>query len=108
MLGLIFLDPLSSAAPVSQLAAVQFAVDEFQIDGQAGRQPGNPGDQRLAVRFSGGNELQHVSVGLAFQRQTKDSTGRIRCGKGSPVRIQVSESRADVADDCAICHTANR
>ena len=57
---LILLDSLASAAAISQLAAVQLAPDEIQVHRHARRQPGNPGDERLPVRLSGGNESQHV------------------------------------------------
>jgi len=37
-LGAVFLDFLSPAASITQLAPVQFAVDEFEIHAQPGRQ----------------------------------------------------------------------
>jgi hypothetical protein len=40
---------------------VEVAIDEFEINGQARGQAGQKGEQRLAVRFTCGVELQHVS-----------------------------------------------
>ena len=52
---------LARAASESQLAPVQFALNKFLIYRKPGRQSGNPGDQRLPVRLSGGNKSQHDS-----------------------------------------------
>lgn len=59
-IGLIFFDALATAAAKSQLAAVEFARDEFHVHRNACRQSGNPSDERLPVRLSGGNKSQHV------------------------------------------------
>ncbi len=50
----------AAAAPVAKLAAMELAVDEIKIDAQFRRQPGNPGDQGLAVRFTRCYEAQHL------------------------------------------------
>src|SRR5580658_5844676 len=48
-IGPIFFDALAAAAPKSELAAMQFAIYERQVNGDASRQAGHPGDQRLSV-----------------------------------------------------------
>ena len=67
-LGPIFLYFLPSAAPIAQLAAVKFGIDEFQIKAQPGGQAGNPGDQSLPMRLSGSGELQHSASSVCGKR----------------------------------------
>jgi hypothetical protein len=67
-LGPIFLDFLPTAAPIAQLAAVKFGIDEFQIDAQASGKAGDPGDQRLPVRLSGSGELQHSALSVCGKK----------------------------------------
>ncbi len=67
-LGPIFLYFLPTAAPIAQLAAVKFGIDEFQINAQPGGQAGNPGDQRLPVRLSGSGELQHSALSVCGKK----------------------------------------
>ena len=55
----VFFDALSPAAAVAELAAMQFALNEVKVYRHACRETGNPGDQSLSVRFTGGNETQH-------------------------------------------------
>ena len=52
--GLVGLNLHAAAAAVALLAPPQLAVHEIQIDGHAGRQPGDQRDQRLAVGLAGG------------------------------------------------------
>ena len=56
---LIFLDPLAPAASIPQLPPVQFALNEFQIHRHAQRQPGDPRNQGLPVRFTRADESKH-------------------------------------------------
>ena len=62
--GAIGFDFHSTAASEALLAAPEFAVDEFLIDGQAGGQSGEKSHQGFAVRFSGGKVTQHVEEAL--------------------------------------------
>jgi hypothetical protein len=73
-LGPVLLYFLPTAAPIAQLAAVKFGIDEFQINAQPGGQAGNPGDQGLPVRLSGSGELQHSALSV--------------CGKKLPARLR--------------------
>src|SRR5579864_833890 len=69
--SLILFDFLPSAAPVSELPPVHLAIDEFQIDRNARGQSGDPGNQRLPVRFAGREESQHfVGCSRVFERRT--------------------------------------
>ncbi len=49
----IALDAHAPAAAVALLPSPEFAIDERQIDGNAGRHARKQRDQRLSVRFSG-------------------------------------------------------
>ncbi len=55
----VFFDALAAAAAVAELAAMQFALNKFKVHAHARRESGDPGDQSLSVRFTGGNETQH-------------------------------------------------
>jgi hypothetical protein len=61
---LILLDTLASSAPEPQLAAVKLAPHELEIDRDARRQTGKPGQQGLPVGFPGSDKSQHVQLGL--------------------------------------------
>jgi hypothetical protein len=54
----------AAAASKALLAAPEFPVDEFLVDGQACGQSGKKRHQRFAVRFSGGKVTQHVEEAL--------------------------------------------
>jgi hypothetical protein len=58
---LILLNALPATAPVTKLSAVQFALNEFQINRHAERQPGDPRDQSLPVRFTRADESKHAT-----------------------------------------------
>jgi hypothetical protein len=55
----IFFNFLAAAASVAELAAVQVAVYGFDINGQAGRQPGKEGQEGLTVGFTRCVETKH-------------------------------------------------
>src|SRR5712692_1966029 len=61
--GAVFLDFLTAAAAVAELAAVQFVIDEIEIDRQGSRQAGDEGEERLSVGFTGGVEAKHGRFG---------------------------------------------
>src|SRR6185312_12937632 len=48
----VLLDFLPSAAAISQLAPMQFALNELHLHGNTGWEAGNPCNQRLAVGFT--------------------------------------------------------
>jgi hypothetical protein len=48
------------AAAIALLPPPQFAVHKIKIDGDAGRQPGDEGNQRLAVGLAGCGETDHI------------------------------------------------
>ena len=52
-------DAHAAAASVAKLAAVQFVIDDIDVDGQASRKARDKCQQRLSVRFTGGGETQH-------------------------------------------------
>ncbi len=54
--GAIFFYFLPAAATVAELAAVQFAIDEFEVNGQAGGESGQKGEQRLSGRSPAGEK----------------------------------------------------
>src|SRR6185437_5788438 len=69
--SLILFDFLPSAAPVSELPPVHLAIHKFQLDRNARGQSGDPGNQRLPVRFAGREESQHfVGCSRALERRT--------------------------------------
>ena len=51
--GFVGFDFLSSAAAVTALAAEEFLVDQFLVDGHAGGHPFDETDEGFAVRFAG-------------------------------------------------------
>ena len=53
------LDPLPPAAAVAALPPPQLDVDRLDVDGHAGRKAVDQRDQRLAVRFAGGQVTEH-------------------------------------------------
>src|SRR5450631_1368756 len=53
-MGFIRFDLHAAATAVALLTPPELAVDEFEIDGNPGRQSGDKGDQGLPVRLSGG------------------------------------------------------
>ena len=57
--GAVGLDLHAPAAAVALLAAPEFAIDGVERDGNAGRKPGERGDQALAVRLPGCFETKH-------------------------------------------------
>src|SRR5229473_1725933 len=61
--GAVLFDFLAAAAAVAELAAMEFVVDEVQVDRKRSGQPGNEGQQRLSVRFTGSVEAQHGRLG---------------------------------------------
>jgi len=82
---LIFFNALAATAAMAELAAMQLAGNKFEVDGNAGGQPGNPGHQGLAVRFTGGNKSQHVQRGLMFENKPTilpEATQRVK-GRGT-------------------------
>ena len=81
-LGLVLLDPLAPAAAKPELPSVEFAADEFGIDRHARGQPGDPGDERLPVRFSGGDESQHVQWRVEIWNKRKILPDAPAPGKG--------------------------
>ena len=58
-LGFIFLNFLTATPPVSKLAAMEFMIDEINIDGKRRGQSRDEGKQSLSVRFTGGVEAKH-------------------------------------------------
>ena len=56
----VFLNALASATTVAELAAMQFALNKVEVHAHACGESGDPGDQSLSVRFTGGDETQHV------------------------------------------------
>src|SRR5258708_39289130 len=56
----VLFDFLPPAASVAQLTAMQFVIDELQINGQSRGQAGQKRQQRLSMRFSRSVELQHL------------------------------------------------
>src|ERR1700723_1138458 len=50
-LDAVLFDLLPAAAPIAELAPVQFAVHKVEVDRQSSGQPGKPSQQRLSVRF---------------------------------------------------------
>ena len=63
--GAVFFKFLTAAASVTKLAAMEFVVDEVQVDRKRSGQPGNEGQQRLSVRFTGSVEAQHGQLGTS-------------------------------------------
>jgi hypothetical protein len=58
-IGAIFLNFLAPAASVAELAAMQFVIDDRDVDGQTGGQAGDKRQQRLSVRFTRSVKTQH-------------------------------------------------
>jgi hypothetical protein len=58
-IGPIFLDFLAPTASITELPAVQLAIDYRDVDGQASRQAGDKRQQRLPVRFTSSVKTQH-------------------------------------------------
>ena len=58
----VFLDLLASTAAVAELAAVQFVIDEIDVDRKGSGQSGNEGQQSLSVRFTGSVEAKHGNL----------------------------------------------
>ena len=52
-------DPLPAAAAVAALAALELDVDRLDVDGDAGGEAVDQGDQCFAVRFAGGEVAEH-------------------------------------------------
>src|SRR6266446_1312591 len=63
--GAVFFDFLATAAAVAELAAMEFVVDEVQVDGKRRGQARDKGQQRLSVRFTGSVEAQHGQLGTS-------------------------------------------
>ena len=60
--GAVFLDFLAAAATVAELAAMEFVIDEINIDGKGSGQTGDEGEERLSVRFTGSVEAKHGNL----------------------------------------------
>jgi hypothetical protein len=52
--GLVGFDLHAAAAAVALLTAPKLAIDELDIDGDAGGKPGDEGDESLSVGFACG------------------------------------------------------
>jgi hypothetical protein len=55
-------DFLAAAATVAKLAAVEFVIDEIDVDGEGSGQAGDEGEERLSVRFTGSVEAKHGNL----------------------------------------------
>jgi hypothetical protein len=57
--GSVLLDLLPSASAISELASVQLAIDQFDINRQASRKSRYKSQQSLSVRLTRGAEAKH-------------------------------------------------
>ena len=60
--GGILLDAHAAAATVALLAAPEFVVEKGLVDGDAGGEAADKGDQAFAVAFAGGGESEHCPL----------------------------------------------
>ncbi len=79
--GAVLFDFLAAATTVAELTAVEFAVNEVEVDGESGGQAGQKGEKGLAVRFTRGVETKHGARVLKIEsRKVKKSlTGEPSC-----------------------------
>jgi hypothetical protein len=60
--GAIFLDLLASTAAVAELSAVEFMIDEIDVNREGSGKAGDEGEERLSVGFTGSVEAKHGNL----------------------------------------------
>jgi hypothetical protein len=105
---LILLDALPSSAPETQLAAMEFAPHEFEIDRDARRQAGKPGQQGLPVGLPGSDKSQHIQLGLILWDERKILPDAAPGVKSSGASCLSSIIRAAVLGDLKLLEKASR